>query len=98
MAKRNKAPLEDQGCLIDVHPENAKEIVAAAKAYKEAVVERQELFKEEIKIKTKLLELIKLADLKPGDDGKIKFSLDGFKITVTPRDMLVQVKCENDEE
>ena len=98
MTKPKKAPTTDeQGYLIDVRPENAKKIIAKAKAYKRAVTARLSEGDKESNLKSELLELIKGANLQPTEDGKIKFSLDGFKITVTPRDMLIQVKSDADE-
>ncbi len=97
MAEENeKSSADEQGYLIDVHPENEKEILAKARAYRGAVIVRLEASKEEVELKSALLELVKDADLQPMADGKIKFSLDGLKITITPRDMLVQVKCADE--
>jgi len=98
MAKRGRPKMtEDQEMLIDVRPKNEKEIIAKAKAYKAVVAERQSLSQDEVQLKGELLELIKAADLQPMEDGKIRFTVDGFTIIVTPRDMLVQVKSNDDE-
>ena len=91
MAKK-KTSEGDQGYLIDIHPENKKEIIATAQSYKRAMSQRVKFLDEEKGFKTKLLGLIKEAGITPLEDGKIKFELDGFKISVTPRDELVQVK------
>lgn len=97
MAKKKETiPADEQGYLIDIHPENEKEIIKAARAYKQAVQTRQKASEKEVKLKNELLDLVKAAELQPTEDGKIKFSLDGFKISVTPRDMLIQVKCEDE--
>lgn len=78
--------------LIDIAPENAKEIIAHARIYKAVQAKRILALEEEKKEKQKLLELIKEANLQRLEDGKIKFKLDGYTITVTPRDELVQIK------
>jgi len=83
--------------LIDVHPENAKEIVKAAKLYKKYLAERQAVQVEEVAQKRKVLELVRAANMQPGEGGKIKFALDGYTICITPRDELVQVKEKDTE-
>jgi hypothetical protein len=45
--------------LIDVQPENSKEIIAHAKNYRAAVKRRMAALEEEVAEKQKLLELIK---------------------------------------
>jgi len=84
--------------LIDIHPENSKAIIACARRYKKAQSIRLDSLAEEKKEKVKLLELIREADVKPLEDGKIKFRLDGLRISVTPRDELVQIREDGDEE
>lgn len=83
--------------LIDVAPENSKEIIKVAKRYKALQFERIQILADEIAAKKELLELVKKSNPQRLDDGKITFSLDGMTITVTPRDELVKVK-EKDEE
>lgn len=78
--------------LIDTTPENAKEIVKHARIYKAAQAKRIQALEEEKAEKQKLLELIRDAHLQRLKNGKIKFKLDGYVITVTPRDELVQIK------
>lgn len=85
------------GFLIDVHPENAKEILRVAKEYKAAQRQRMKFGEEEAASKAKLLELVKAAKFQPSNDGSIKFSIDGVKISVTPRDELIKVNCDKDE-
>jgi len=89
---------KDEEFLIDIHPENSKAIIACAKRYKKAQKIRLDALAEEKKEKVKLLELIRAAEVKPLEDGKIKFKLDGMKISVTPRDELVQVREEDEDE
>ena len=84
--------------LIEVGPENTKEIKKHALLYKKAQKERIAALEIENDEKEKILELIRKAGLKPLEDGKIKFRCDGFIITVTPRDELVKIKEENDDE
>ena len=98
MTKGKNVSTDEQGYLIDVQPKNKKEIVTKAKAYKRAVIARLSAGDKESNLKSELLELIKGANLQPTEDGRIKFSLNGFKITVTPRDMLIQVKSDADED
>jgi len=83
--------------LIDVAPENSKEIIALARAYKSAQGRRIDALEEEVAAKVKLLALIKGANLQRLDDGKIRLHLDGYTITVTPRDELVKVKEDSEE-
>lgn len=84
--------------LLEVGPENQKEIMRVAKAYRSIVKQRVGLSAKENELKQKLLGLIKDAHLQRLEDGKIKFKLDGYLITVTPRDELVQIKEDSDAE
>jgi len=92
MAKEKKAAMEEQMDLIDVAPENAKEIIKEARIYKKHESVRLQALDKELVSKNKVLELIKQAKLQPVDGGKIKFTYDGVTITVTPRDELLKVK------
>jgi hypothetical protein len=83
--------------LIDVKPENAKEIIKAAKAYKKAQAARIEALVTEVAEKENLLECIRKAKLQPSSDGSLKFSLEDVKISVTPRDELIKVKFKSEE-
>jgi hypothetical protein len=87
----------EQMDLIDVGPKNSKEIIKHARLYKSALAKRVDAFAEEVAQKQKLLELINAEHLQRLEDGKIKFRLDGFTITVTPRDELVKIKEDGDE-
>lgn len=97
MAKKEQKISEEQLDLIDVHPENEKEIVAAAKLYRKHLANRQAAGRKEVEQKEKILMLIKEAKLQPLEDGKIRFSSDGFTFTVTPRDFLVQITERTEE-
>ena len=83
--------------LIDVAPENAKPIIAMARAYKKVQAVRQAALREEIGLKQKIIELVRAADLQPLEGGKIKFEYDDVIVTVTPRDELVKVKDRAEE-
>lgn len=99
MGRRKKDQTEgEQLDLIDVSPANSKEIIKQARIYKKAQAERCEALAEEVESKQKLLSLIKEAGLKPLEDGVIRFRLDGFTITVKPRDELVKVKDDSEDE
>ena len=93
MAKRKGGRLAKgkQLDLIDVGPENSKEIVRVAERYKEAQAERLEALKRAVDEKQNLLDLIEKADLQPVG-CKIKCRCDGYIITVTPRDQLISIK------
>ncbi|KKK80115.1 hypothetical protein LCGC14_2826720 [marine sediment metagenome] len=92
MAKTaKKAKKGEQMDLIDVHPKNSKEIISVARAYKATQKVRIKALAEEIQLKQKIIDLTKKAGIKPMADGKIKFKLDGLKISITPRDELVQI-------
>ena len=82
---------EEQMELIDVGPENMKEIKPAAKAYQKAKTARINASTKEVQTKNKLLGLVKTAKLKPLDDGVIRFRCDGLLISITPRDELIKV-------
>lgn len=98
MATKKNAPAEQQGTLMDIEPENAKEIVAAARKYKEAVGERLSWLKQEVKYKQEILELAKAAKLKRDEDGNIRFTVDGVTIKITPCDDKVSVKFSDEGE
>jgi len=98
MAKKKNSKAGEQMDLIDVHPENAKKIIKAAEAYKDAQGRRISALAEEKKYKQKIIDLAEQAELKPLDNGKTKFSVDGAEICITPRDKLVQVKFKKDKE
>lgn len=90
--------MAEQMDLIDVRSEHEKEILAKAKEYKNLSARRQKILAEEVAAKKELLELIHASGVEPLEDGKIRFTGDGFTITVTPRDELVRVKETGDAE
>lgn len=77
--------------LIDVLPENIAEIVEAVKVYKGHQQRRLAALQKEVAQKEMVKALVKKAKLKPQDDGKVKFSHEGFTIVMTPRDVLIQI-------
>lgn len=87
----------EQMDLIDVGPENLKQIKPIAKKYRQAVKERMAAGETEKDLKEQLLAMVKDANLKRLDDGTIRFKVDGMLITVTPRDELIRVKEDDDE-
>ena len=89
--KKSKPASGEQMDLIDVAPENSKEIVAAAKVYKKHLAARLQALSKEVEAKNNLRELIRKSGAKPLASGKIKLQADGFIITVTPKDELIQV-------
>jgi len=97
-AKDTDVAVEEQPTLIDVAPENAKEIVRAAKRYKKAQADRIAALNIEIEEKAKLLNMIKQANLQRLADGTIRCHVDGFLITVTPRDEVLRIKDENESD
>lgn len=98
MAKKEKAEKGEQLPLIDVAPENAKPIIAAARLYKKHQKARLASLKEEIGQKQKILSLVKEANLTTLEGGKIRFKYDGVTISITPRDELVKVKENGEDE
>jgi hypothetical protein len=97
MAK--KAAVEgEQLELMDVTPEYAKPLKAAARKYKKAMGERQAALKEEVEAKQKVLEIVKAANVTPGADGVTQVHVGDLTIKITPRDELVKVKLDEDED
>jgi hypothetical protein len=75
-----------------------KKIMPVAKEYERVKMDRCNLTVKEKELKTQLLSLIKESGVKPLADGSIRLCADGISITVTPRDELVKVKDELDNE
>ena len=96
-ADKDKGTVGEQLDLIDITPEYAKPIKAAAKAYKRALLERVSILAEEVKCKKKVIDAVRAAKIKPNEEGIIEFRLDGVTIKITPRDELVSIKLEDSE-
>ncbi len=90
----SKVAKGEQMPLLDVGPKNAKAIVKTAILYKATMKKRIEIATEEAKLKAKLIAQVKEENLTPLEDGVIRFTVDGFTITATPRDILLQVTEE----
>ena len=97
MAKKNESETE-QLELMDVTPVYAKPLKAAARKYKKASTARQAALAEEVEAKGKVLEIVKAAGIKPDTEGVIKCHVDGMTIKITPRDELVKVKLDEDDD
>lgn len=93
---QNEVEKGEQMPLMEVGPEHSKEIIKLARQYKKAQTARINALAEETKLKHELLGLIKEEHLKRLEDGTIMFTLEGYKITVTPRDELVKVKEDSE--
>jgi hypothetical protein len=93
--KNNQA--NEQLALIDVGPENMKDIAPVARQYKDAQARRIAALDEEVTLKQQIRELVAKAQLKRLADGKIRFRCDGLLIEITPRDEKVTVKDEAQE-
>jgi hypothetical protein len=88
----------EQMPLIDIEPENAREIIKQAKIYEAVKKERIIALQNEVESKHKLLELIKNSGIPRSEDGSITYKSGTLTITVTPRDELVKVKDKSDDE
>lgn len=91
MIKKNDKN-QEQLDLIDVKPKNAKKILSLAKDYKAVQKERIDYLAKEKELKQKIIDEIRKAKLSPLENGTTKFTIDNFKISMTPRDELIQIK------
>ena len=78
--------------LIDVTPEGAGPIIAAARIYKKHLRARLAASKKEVEQKQVVLDLVRKENFTPLEGGVIRFEHEGVTICVTPRDELVQIK------
>ena len=90
-AKDTKLGAGDQLALIDIHPENAKPIIALALTYKKYVAERQLALAKEVELKNKILDLVKAAKLQPLENGNTTFTYEGVTVSIEPQDEKVKV-------
>ncbi len=84
--------------LLDTDDPAAKPLKACAKRYKKLVRERMEIGAKEVAEKEKLRALVKELGVKPNADGVFDIKIDGVEIKVTPRNELVSVKLDDDED
>jgi hypothetical protein len=95
---KDKGTAGEQLDLLDITPEYAKPIKAAAKAYKKLVIERSALSIEEAKLKKKVIDAVRAAKIKPDPaTGIIEFRLEGVTIKITPRDEELRIKLDDNE-
>ena len=83
---------EEQMALMDVGPENNKEIVDAVRIYKTHQKDRLAAGKKEVDQKEVVKQLVLKSKLQPLKNGVIKFTCDNAEIEVTPRDVLITIK------
>lgn len=97
MAKRGRKKKSDlkvgaQMELIEVGPENLKEISKHLKVYKDAQTKRLAALKIETEKKQVILDLVHKAGLGRLPDGRIRFTCDGLLVEVTPTDEVIKIK------
>ena len=83
--------------LIDVGPENLKEIAPHARKYRKAVRQRIDALAIEVVEKEKIRQMAHAANLSRLPDGSLKFRCESMIITIAPRDEKVTVKEESEE-
>ena len=88
---------DEQLDLIDVAPENAKDIARVGRLYKKAQSARIAAGNEEVKLKSQIKEFVEEAHLQRGEDGAIRFTCDSLEISIEPRDDVVKVKDKSDK-
>jgi hypothetical protein len=96
--KLAKKTVGEQLDLIDVEPKNKKELLRVARRYKTVQYARIEALKIEIALKEKLLAAVKAAKIVPDADGSYRFRVGNCTIKVKPRDELVKVKFDDEDE
>jgi len=89
MTKKTKG---EQMALIDVEAGNNQEILEAVLTYKAHQKDRLAAGKKEFKAKEKVKSLVLESDLKPLQNGVIKFTCGTAVVEVTPRDVLITIK------
>lgn len=95
---RPKLADPEQMTICDVEPENVKNIMRLARAYRRAQGERMEAGEQEVKYKQQLLEEAKRSGIVPNTDGSYKFRAGTCTITVKPRDELIKVKFDESDD
>ena len=97
-AKKTTKNDGEQLDLIEVQPENMKEIAECARLYKRFQKARMANLKNEVEQKVRMRELIKKAKLQPLEGGVIRFMCEGLTIQATPKDVLITVKGKLDDD
>lgn len=92
MAEKKTKTVKGQLQLIEVGPENLKQIAKETRIYRSLVDERIILLKKEVKAKNKVKTLVKDAKLQRLPDGNIKFEVDGEIVCLEPQDDLITIK------
>ena len=98
MSKKQKNQTDKTGeqlDLIDVHPKDARPIIAAAKILKKFQVTRSSAQDKENNQKALLLHLVEKANIPRLPDGRIKFHYDGILLTITPKQESISIKEED---
>ena len=89
MGRKKRTTDDEQQELIDVQPENNKELLRAGRAYNKLrdthASERDSFRKKELAALEKFLAAIKEAGVNPRADGSYRFTADGELIIVTPK-------------
>lgn len=98
MAKKKKGESAEQLPLIDVAPEKQKKLIPILKEYKEAVSQRCQWNVDEVSCKRKIIEMVKEMGIVPDADGSYKFHVEGCTVKVTPQDIKLEVKFDEDSE
>ena len=83
--------------LLDVGPENLKEIVPVARAYKKIMTQRVSMLAEEVDLKEKIKSFVHKSGLKRLPDGSFKFKCEGVTVKVIPGEEKVNVKENEDK-
>ena len=96
MTKKKNLEKGEQLPLIDVEPENLKEILVEVRTYKKLLKTRQDALTKEITQKQKIISLVKAANLTPLADGSIRFKCEGYVVSVTPRDVLIKISGKDE--
>lgn len=90
MAKSKKKG--EQMPLIEVGPENLKEIAKETRSYRSLVDQRLVILKKEVKQKEKVKTLVKEAELQRLKDGRIQFEVDDEIVCLMPQDDLITIR------
>jgi len=91
MSKKTRTSVE-QMQLIEVGPENLKEIAKEVRIYKRHQFDRLSAGKKEVSQRDKIRIMVKKAGLKRLQDGTIKFEADNAIICIEPQEDLITIK------